>query len=124
VPDQELAAYYAACDLFIMPNREIDGDIEGFGMVFLEAGAARKPVIGGRSGGTEDAIVHGITGLRVDGTDVEAIAFAVVSLLLDPARAKILGEAGRRRIEQEFTWEAVVEQTRGLCFDIQRENRK
>ena len=47
VPDQELAAYYAACDVFIMPNREIDGDIEGFGMVYLEAGAAGKPVIGG-----------------------------------------------------------------------------
>lgn len=64
-------AYYAACNLFIMPNRQIDADIEGFGMVSLEAGAAGKPVIGGISGGTDDAIVHGMTGLRVDGTDAE-----------------------------------------------------
>jgi phosphatidylinositol alpha-1,6-mannosyltransferase len=124
VSNQELAAYYATCDLFIMPNREIDGDIEGFGMVFLEAGAAGKPVIGGRSGGTDDAIVHEVTGLRVDGTNIEAIATAVVSLLTDPAKAKSMGDAGRRRVEQEFTWEAVVERTRQLNARVQRENRK
>jgi phosphatidylinositol alpha-1,6-mannosyltransferase len=123
VPDQELAAYYAACDLFIMPNRQIDSDIEGFGIVFLEAGAAGKPVIGGRSGGTDDAIVHGVTGLRVDGTNVEAIAAAVLSLLTDTAKAKLMGEAGRRRVEQEFTWEAVVEQTRRLCAAVDRKKR-
>lgn len=119
VADDELAAYYAACDLFIMPNRQIDGDLEGFGIVFLEAGAAGKPVIGGSSGGTADAIVNEITGLRVDGTDVEAITTAVVALLTDTTRAKTMGEAGRRRVAQEFTWEAVVEQTRRLCATIQ-----
>jgi phosphatidylinositol alpha-1,6-mannosyltransferase len=120
VSEQELAAYYAACDLFIMPNRQIDGDIEGFGMVFLEAGAAAKPVIGGQSGGTADAIVHGVTGLRVDGTSAEAIATAVVTLMTDAATAQTMGAAGRRRVEHEFTWEAVVEQTRRLSASICR----
>jgi len=112
VPDNELAAYYAACDVFAMPNQQIGPDIEGFGMVYLEAGAARKPVIGGKSGGTEDAIIDNLTGLRVDGTNIEEIATAITSLLLDPARAQAMGECGRRRVEQEFTWEAVVERTR------------
>jgi phosphatidylinositol alpha-1,6-mannosyltransferase len=119
VSDQELAVYYAACDLFIMPNRQLDADIEGFGMVFLEAGAAGKPVIGGISGGTDDAIVHEVTGFRVDGTDVDAIAAAVVSLLTDTVKAKAMGEAGRRRVEREFTWEVVVEQTRQLSAAVQ-----
>jgi phosphatidylinositol alpha-1,6-mannosyltransferase len=122
VPDQELAAYYAACDLFTTATRQIDADIEGFGIVFLEAGAAAKRVIGGIGGGTDDAIVHGSTGIRVDGTVVEAIATAVASPLTDRAKAK--GEAGCRRVEHEFTWEVVVEQTRRLCATVQRKNRR
>jgi phosphatidylinositol alpha-1,6-mannosyltransferase len=124
VSDQELAAYYAACDVFIMPNRQLDADIEGFGMVFLEAGAAGKPVIGGISGGTDDAIVHEVTGLRVDGNDANAIAAAAVSLLTNTAKAKTMGEAGRRRVEREFTWEAVVEQTRQLSTAVFDKNRE
>ncbi len=120
VSDHDLASYYAACDLFIMPNRQIGEDIEGFGMVYLEAGAARKPVIGGISGGTEDAIVDGVTGLRIDGNSLEAIAEAVLSLLTNPPRAAAMGEAGRRRVATEFTWEAVVQQTRLLSASIVR----
>ena len=111
VPDKDLPAYYSVCDVFIMPNREIDGDIEGFGMVFLEANAARKPVIGGMSGGTGDAIVHGVTGLRVDGTDVKAISDSVIYLLKDREKARNMGKAGRRRVEEEFTWESVADRT-------------
>jgi phosphatidylinositol alpha-1,6-mannosyltransferase len=55
VADKEKAGYYAACDVFLMPNRQIGADVEGFGIVFLEAGAAGKPVIGGRSGGRGDS---------------------------------------------------------------------
>ncbi len=120
VPDQDLAAYYAVCDVFVMPNRQIEGDIEGFGMVYLEAGAAGKPVVGGQSGGTEDAILEGITGLRVDGNNVEAITNAVVSLLIQPEKARAMGEAGQRRVEEEFTWEAVVGRTRQLSAAIQQ----
>jgi phosphatidylinositol alpha-1,6-mannosyltransferase len=118
VPDSEQGAYYAACDVFVMPNRQIGPDIEGFGMVFLEAGAAGKPVIGGRSGGTGEAIIEGKTGLRIDGTDIEEIATAVRTLLADPARAQAMGEAGRRRVEEEFNWETVVQRTRLLSSAV------
>ena len=119
VADEELPGYYAACDVFVMPNREIDGDIEGFGMVYLEASAAGKPVIGGRSGGTSDAILDGITGLRVDGTSVGEIADAVISLLNDSETSRIMGERGRCWVEREFTWESIVNKTHLLASTIQ-----
>jgi phosphatidylinositol alpha-1,6-mannosyltransferase len=118
VADEDLPSYYAACDLFIMPNRELNGDIEGFGLVFLEAAAAGKPVIGGCSGGTDDAIVEGITGLRVDGSSEREIADAVITLLSDPERMKSMGMAGRLRVEKEFTWDSVVQRTQLLSHAI------
>ncbi len=120
VSDGDRAAYYAACDLFIMPNRQIDADIEGFGIVFLEAGAAGKPVIGGRSGGTAEAIQDEITGLRVDGESVEAIAAAVLELLGDSAKARAMGERGRQWVEQSFSWETIVERTRQVSATVGR----
>jgi phosphatidyl-myo-inositol dimannoside synthase len=118
VSDEELPGYYAACDVFIMPNREIDGDIEGFGMVYLEASAAGKPVIGGRSGGTEDAILDGVTGLRVDGASVVQIADAVIALLNDSGTSRMMGERGRLRVEREFTWESIVDKTHLLASTV------
>jgi phosphatidylinositol alpha-1,6-mannosyltransferase len=120
VADDARATYYAACDVFIMPNRQLGADIEGFGMVFLEAGAAGKPVIGGKSGGTGEAIREGITGLRVDGEDVEAIAAAVVELLTDSERARTMGEQGKRWVETAFTWESIVERTRQVAATVVR----
>jgi phosphatidylinositol alpha-1,6-mannosyltransferase len=114
VHDSDQAAYYAACDVFIMPNRTIGADVEGFGIVFLEAGAAGKPVIGGRSGGTGEAIQDGVTGIRVDGDNVEAIAAAVIDLLADPTKARVMGERGRQRVEASFTWESIFERTRQI----------
>jgi phosphatidyl-myo-inositol dimannoside synthase len=123
VLDDELPSYYAACDVFIMPNRAIDADIEGFGMVFLEANAARKPVIGGVSGGTSDAIIDGITGLRVDGESVEAIAAAAIQLLSDRDMARKMGEQGYRRIMREFHWDTIVQHTRTIASTMQRGSR-
>jgi phosphatidylinositol alpha-1,6-mannosyltransferase len=120
VSDQELAAYYAACDIFIMPNRQIGGDIEGFGMVYLEAGAAGKPVIGGKSGGTDDAILDSVTGIRVDGNSSSEIANAVIDLLSMPDRAKAMGARGQQRVTSEFTWNAVVRRTRALSTAVQK----
>jgi phosphatidylinositol alpha-1,6-mannosyltransferase len=118
VLDEELPKYYAASDIFIMANREIRGDIEGFGIVYLEAAAAGKPVIGGRSGGTDDAILDSVTGLRVDGNSPCEIANAVISLLSDPVKMKTMGANGRLRVEREFTWESVVRQTQLLSAKI------
>ena len=120
VVDGEQAAYYAACDVFIMPNRQIGPDVEGFGMVFLEAGAAGKPVIGGCSGGTGEAIRDGVTGIRVDGENVEAIAAAVIEILADADKARAMGEQGRQWVESAFTWESIVDRTRQLALTVAR----
>ncbi len=74
-----------------------------------------KPVIGGKSGGTEDAIVDGVTGFRVDGSQVEDVSATIMTLLSDPTRAKNMGENGRRRVLKEFTWEQVFLKTRLLA---------
>lgn len=92
VADDERSIYYAASDVFIMPNRQIGADVEGFGIVFLETGAAGKPVIGG----TREAIQDGQTGLLVDGESVETIAAAVIELLADSAKARAMGERARQ----------------------------
>jgi phosphatidylinositol alpha-1,6-mannosyltransferase len=79
-----LVECYRGCRLFALPNRTLaDGDTEGFGLVFLEANGCGKPVVGGRAGGTTDAVRDGETGLLIDGDDVDAIAAAIEWLLTD-----------------------------------------
>lgn len=95
VGDAELTDLYRRCILFAMPNRTLaDGDTEGFGLIFLEANACGKPVIGGRAGGATDAIVDGETGLLVDGDDKAAIAEALRHLLGDPVARARLAQGG------------------------------
>jgi phosphatidylinositol alpha-1,6-mannosyltransferase len=118
IPDEERSAYYSACDVFVMPNRQVDADIEGFGIVFLEAGAAARPVIGGLSGGTAEAIQEGVTGLRVDGDSVQAIAAAVIELLTDLEHARAVGKRARQWVETAFTWESIVERTRQITANV------
>ena len=98
--------FYYACDIFLMISREIKkrGDVEGFGIVFLEANAAGKPVIGGDSGGIRDAIVNNKTGLLVDPLDVKEIENAILRLLQDPNYANLLGVTGRDRVARQFDW--------------------
>jgi glycosyltransferase involved in cell wall biosynthesis len=87
----------------LLPTRTMpNGDTEGFGIVFLEANLMGKPVVGGRAGGTEDAVVDGQTGLLVDGYDIEQIADAAVRVLDDPVYAKLLGQQGKERVLREF----------------------
>ena len=107
VPDEELPYYYGACDLFVLLSRTLvdKGEIEGFGIVFLEAGACGKPVIGGRGGGTSEAIEDGVTGLLVDSLDVNEIAQAIVKVLEDEELARRLGENGRKRAAKQPDWD-------------------
>lgn len=102
-PD-ELGAYFSMCDVFTMISREIPetGDMEGFGIVYLQAGSFAKPVVAGKSGGVPDAVLHELTGLLVNPIDPDEVAQAIVLLLQDMALAKRLGEAGKRRIQAEF----------------------
>lgn len=100
---------YCASDLFVMPSfsRDDGRDYEGFGIAFIEANACGLPVIGGRSGGIEDAVVDGETGLLVDPHNVDEIGAAVIHLLTDVEYAKRLGEYGRRRVEEKLCWEKI-----------------
>jgi phosphatidylinositol alpha-1,6-mannosyltransferase len=104
--DADLARVYALADVFVMASRERreDRDVEGFGLVYLEASACGKPIIGGRSGGVPEAVVDGVTGLLVDPSDPGDIARALISVLTDPAYAARLGAGGRARVVREFTW--------------------
>lgn len=104
VTDDELLRYLRLCDLFLMPNRTLpDGDTEGFGLVFREANACRKPVIGGRAGGAVEAVDDGVSGLLVDGYKPDEIAAAVERILADPALAEQLSEGGLKLARENST---------------------
>ena len=107
VPWAELPAHYDAGDVFAMPcrTRRRGLDVEGLGIVYLEAAATGLPVIAGASGGAPDAVLDGETGVVVDGRSVPQIADAVIGFLTDPDRARVMGEKGRSWVEREWTWD-------------------
>ncbi len=105
----QLPAFYSACDVFVLANRIEQGDIEGFGIVFLEAASAGKPSIGGRSGGVPEAVADGETGLLVSGTDVPELAAAIERLAGDHTVRERMGRQGRDRARRSFTWQAAAQ---------------
>ncbi len=115
-PYEELPKLYNACDLFVMPNQTVaeSGEQEGFGMVFAEASACSKPVIGGRSGGAIEAVVEGESGVLVDPSDVNALADAMVRVLRDRELAAQLGRRGREYVVRALSWDAYAERLRSL----------
>jgi phosphatidylinositol alpha-1,6-mannosyltransferase len=106
VPWEELPAHYDAGNVFAMPcrTRRRGLDVEGLGIVYLEASAAGLPVIAGDSGGAPDAVLPGESGVVVDGRSVAAVAESVVALLTNPVGAAAMGEKGRSWIEREWRW--------------------
>lgn len=109
VSDRERDDALARAWCFAMPSRNEGGDVEGFGIAYLEAAIAGLPSIGGKGNGADDAIVHGETGLLVDGTDERAIADAIATLIDDPQRAAAMGRAARERAERSFSWRSTAE---------------
>jgi len=113
VEDAELPAYYNLCDIFAMPNREVQVEganslsVEGFGIVFLEAASCGKPVIAGHSGGAVYAVEDGVSGFSVDPTDPEALRHAIRQLL-DPDKRRVMGQAGIE-FAGRFSWERSAE---------------
>lgn len=107
VPWEELPAHFDAGDVFAMPcrTRRRGLDVEGLGIVYLEASATGLPVVAGASGGAPDAVLDGESGVVVDGRSVPAVAAAVAELLGDPRRARAMGEKGRSWVEREWRWE-------------------
>jgi len=109
-----LATCYQQCDLFVLPNRNIGGDIEGFGMVRLEAQACGRPVLAGDSGGTAETMRLDETGRIVDCTSATKLAAVVVELLTDPARCDAMGRAGRRWVVEQCAWDTLARQAARL----------
>ncbi len=105
VPWPELPGYYDAADVFAMPcrTRRAGLDVEGLGIVYLEASATGLPVIGGDSGGAPDAVLEGESGYVV--RDVGATAARVTELLRDPDKARAMGEKGLAWVDREWRWE-------------------
>jgi len=116
VTTQELPAFYSLCDVFIMPARQIGPDVEGFGIVYLEANLFGKPVIAGRGGGVTDAVIDKKTGLLVDPKNPAAIAEAAINLLTTPALSEKLGLQGMDRTIEKFNWENQVEKIKQILF--------
>jgi phosphatidylinositol alpha-1,6-mannosyltransferase len=107
---QELPAHYVAGDVFAMPCRTRGGglDVEGLGIVFLEASACGLPVVAGKSGGAPETVREGVTGHVVDGTSVPQVADRVAALLADPAAAAAMGEAGRDWVKSRWRWDTLA----------------
>jgi phosphatidylinositol alpha-1,6-mannosyltransferase len=115
VSDEDVLAYYRTCDVYAMPNRTTGaGQTEGFGLMFLEAGACGKAVIGGKAGGVPDAIRDGETGFLVDGTSVDAIAEACIKLLEDRELRDRFGANGLEHARQN-DWSGKTQEFLALC---------
>jgi phosphatidyl-myo-inositol dimannoside synthase len=106
VDDATRNALLAECSVFVLANRRLPGDVEGFGIVFLEAALHGKAAIGGRNGGVSDAIVDGVTGLLVDmePDPVAAVATALDTLMRDPDRTRAMGQRAYERAATDFRW--------------------
>ena len=103
----DLPKYLNASDLFVMPSRSrlMGLEVEGLGIVYLEASACALPVIAGSSGGAPDALIDGRTGYVVDGRDIDQIANRVLSLIDNPKQAEEMGKAGRVWVESHWRWD-------------------
>ncbi|MFB8042739.1 glycosyltransferase family 4 protein, partial [Streptomyces hydrogenans] len=114
VPWSELPAHYGAGDVFAMPCRTRRGglDVEGLGIVYLEASATGLPVVAGDSGGAPDAVLDGETGWVVRGESAEDTADRVTTLLLDPELRARMGERGRAWVEEKWRWDLLAERLR------------
>lgn len=117
---RELPACHAAADLFVMPcrTRHAGLDVEGLGIVFLEAQACGVPVLAGDSGGAPEALLPGRSGQVVDGTSARAVADAVARLLSDPAALRQMGAEGRAFVEERYAWDAIGARLRELLRDL------
>ena len=120
IDDRRLIASYQQCDLFILPNRQVGRDIEGFGMVLLEAQACGKPVIAGASGGTSEAMDAPRTGRVVACEMPESIATTVAELLRDRQQLEAMGRRGREWVAAHFDWSALANQAGQLFASLER----
>ena len=114
ISDEQMIQAYQQCDIFALPNRTVGQDIEGFGMVLVEAQACAKPVIAGDSGGTAETMIIGETGFIVDCTQPEPIANKLIELLQSPEKCAKLGTAGRMHVEKTLDWQVHTERAKEI----------
>jgi glycosyltransferase involved in cell wall biosynthesis len=122
VSDNELIRHYATCDVFVMPSKTVLDPKrpkgEGFGIVYLEAMAHGKPVVGPNYGAPTEFLRHGENALLVDPNNPHEVAEAVVYLLTHPEEARRMGERGRQLVAKEFTMEAMVRRLKALLAEL------
>ena len=104
VSDEEIIAFLHLCDIFVLPNKVVNGDYEGFGIVFAEANACGKPVIGGKSGGVSDIIKEGVNGYLVDPENIMELKEKILEILENEKLARQLGLKGREMARNEFNY--------------------
>ncbi len=119
IPHDQICDFYSLCDVFIMVNRlEAEGDVESFGMVFTEANAMGKPVIGGKSGGAIEAVLDSKTGFLVTPDSAEEVASRLLLLLQNEDLCKRMGTAGLFRVQSEFNWSTRAQVIRKISADL------
>jgi phosphatidylinositol alpha-1,6-mannosyltransferase len=109
----ELAACYSACEIFALPSRG-----EGFGLVYLEAMARGKPVIGGAHGGAPEVIDDGRTGYLVHHGDAPQLATSIETLLADPELAREMGKRGRERVNRDFKFSVFAKSFKKILREL------
>jgi len=108
VDKQIKQAWYELCDCFIMPSRVIEGDYEGFGIVYLEANLAGKPVIAGKGGGVQDVVKDGLNGLMIDPESIAIIGDSIIKLAVNQNLREKLGEMGQKFVIENFDWKKLA----------------
>jgi len=125
IDNDELIQFYNICDVFLLLSRhEGDMNVEGFGIVFLEANACEKPVIAGNSGGIPDAVKDGENGFLVEPQDIRTIKEKIIYLLENPKICHEMGEYGRRRVESEYNWEKITNGMLNYMEGLIRQRKK
>lgn len=118
VDDTTLLNCYQQCALFVLANREVDGDFEGFGMVLVEAQACGKAVIAGKSGGTSETMIPGQTGMVINAENIQGIANAIVQLLSEKEKSIEMGSRGRAWVGQNFDWLVLSTKAESIFADL------
>jgi phosphatidylinositol alpha-1,6-mannosyltransferase len=108
ISDEDVIKLYQACDLVVLPALELDDDVEGFGIVALEAAAAGKPVVATRVGGIPDAVEDGKSGILVDPGDYLGLSQIVTLILKDREMSLSMGSHGRCRVKRDFAWRRII----------------
>lgn len=117
-PHKQVMEYMSICDAFVLPSWD-----EAFGVVYIEAMAHGKPVVGCRGEGIEDFVEHGKTGMLVKPRDVDSLVEALDFLLSHPKEAKAMGERARKVVLENYTWEKNAEKTIEVYREVLNERR-